>query len=137
TAQGVIQGVAWQDTIPNFLVDPGEPLIAGAAVELWSTTSITGQPQLLQTTQTDALGHYQFVVNPINGLIPDFGCYQVRLTLPLTLDGGVIRSDPICQVTAGGTAGIDFFVRGGGVPPPVSNQGIIQGTAFQDANGNE
>jgi hypothetical protein len=137
TTQGVINGSAWQDTIPNFLIDPGEPPVVGATVQLWSTTSITGQPQQLQTTVTDALGRYQFTVNPINGPLPDFGCYEVRLILPAELGGGVIRSQEICQVAVGGQSGMDFVVRGGGtIPPPAANQGIIQGTAFRDANGN-
>src|SRR5438876_4571464 len=135
--QGVINGTAWQDTNPDFLMEPGEPPVTGATVELWSTASITGQPQLLQTTVTDALGRYQFTVNAINGPLPDFGCYQVRLRLPPELGGGVIRSDEICQVPAGGTTGMEFVVRGSVVvPPPTTNQGVIQGTAFRDANGN-
>src|SRR5207247_2148781 len=103
---------------PNFLMDPGEPPITGATVELWSTTSITGQPQLLQSTATDALGRYQFTVNAINGPLPDFGCYQVRLRLPQALGGGVITSQEICQVPAGGTTGMEFVVRGSVVVPP-------------------
>jgi hypothetical protein len=142
-AQGTttIGGVAFQETVlRNFLQDPGEPPIVGATVELWSTTSLTGQPQRLQTTQTDSQGRYQFTVNAINGPLPDFGCYQVRLILPANLGGGVIRSDSLCRVPAsdGGTVGVDFTVSAGITPlpppnpPPGQNQGLIQGTVFQE-----
>ena len=116
TGTASIKGVAFQETVQrDFLQEPGEPPIVGATVELWSTTLITGQPQRLQTTQTDSQGQYQFAVNPINGPLPDFGCYEVRLILPANLGGGTIRSEPLCRVPAsdGGAVGVDFDgVRG-------------------------
>ena len=58
-------------------------------------------------------------MDAINGSRPDFGCYEARLTLASSIGAAlVIRSQPLCQVPAGGTQGLDFALPGGDVVTP-------------------
>jgi hypothetical protein len=71
----------------------------------------------VQTTQSNTQGQYQFVVDAFSGPLPDFGCYEVRVTLPATI-GGTARSQQLCQVPAGGTVVVNFPIPGAVTPPP-------------------
>ena len=80
--------------------------MVAAPVELWSTTSLNGQPVRIQRTQTDNQGRYVFLVDALSGPRPDFGCYEVRLSfLSSSNKVQTALSQPLCQVPAGGTGG--------------------------------
>src|SRR5262249_23971527 len=113
--EGTIEGTVWRETVRrNLLQDHGEAGLSGLSVELWNTTSIAGQPVRAQSTQTNAQGRYTFVVNAFTGPLPDFGCYEVRVTLPASLGGGVARSQPICRVASGAAVSANFALPGSG-----------------------
>ncbi|MGD9648650.1 MAG: SdrD B-like domain-containing protein, partial [Pirellulales bacterium] len=69
-APSLISGQVHADRDGDCEVDPGEPLVAGATVEL-----LNAQGTPIASTTTDADGRYSFA-----NLVP--GTYQVRLTTP-------------------------------------------------------
>lgn len=109
-------GLVFRDANGNGRPDGGEAVVPGATVELWHTTSLNGMAQRLQSQQTDQQGRYRFTnVMPINGPLPDFGCYQVRLTSP-DPGAGIISSSSLCQVPSGATVTVDFPLRTSSAP---------------------
>jgi hypothetical protein len=132
--QGVIRGAVFVDSNRNSQQDPGEPPVAGTGVELWITTSIAGNPLRIKTTQTNFFGQYAFAVDAINGPLPDFGCYQVRVPVPASLGGGVAQSSEICQVNPNAVITTNFALPGSGGTPPPPGQGDAEifGVVFRD-----
>jgi hypothetical protein len=137
----------WADVNNNGLVDPGETGIGGVTVRLIAADGVT----VLQTTTTDASGHYLF-----GGLPP--GTYYVEVVPPsgsqsstdigssgtpnndldnddngVTLIGGAVRSGPITlgagtEPTNDGDTNpdsnltVDCAAAGGGLPTDICLQ---------------
>lgn len=107
-ARGVVQGVVYEDRNGNGSQGSSEPGIAGVIVQLGNGP----------TTTTSATGAYSFAnVNP--------GTYDVRLTLPTGYVGNVTVKT--VNLAGGGAAQANFALLA---------QGVIQGSVFDDLNGN-
>ncbi|MBI1294247.1 hypothetical protein GC175_04730, partial [bacterium] len=107
-AQGVIQGVVFDDLNGNGVQDGGEPGVGGVTVTQ-GATSVT----------TEGNGSYRF-----SNIIP--GNYTVSVTVPggYTASGATSRA---VNVGSGGSAQANFALQA---------QGVIQGVVFDDLNGN-
>jgi hypothetical protein len=108
-AQGVIQGVVFDDRNGNNEQDTGEPGVGGVVVS--QSSGVTA------TTSSD--GSYRFSnINP--------GSYTLGIAVPsgFVATGQTIRT---VNVGSGGAAQANFALQA---------QGVIQGVVFDDRNGN-
>lgn len=119
-----ISGTVWVDTIPNCELDSGEALLAGVVIRLYNQ-----QGELVATTQTNALGRYEFV-----GLRP--GVYTVTEQQPTgyfdgcenagSEGGDDSQDDVISQITLGsGVTAVNYDFSE--IPPAA-----LSGYVFQD-----
>lgn len=108
-AQGVVQGVIYEDRNGNGAQDSNESGVAGVSVALGNGP----------TTTTDAGGTYRFSnVNP--------GTYEVRMTVPTGYVAKGVTVETI-NIVSGGSNQANFALQA---------QGVIQGIVFDDLNGN-
>lgn len=107
-AQGVIQGVVFDDYNGNKEQDGNEPGISGVAVTLGN-----------QTINTNAKGSYRFdQVTP--------GNYTVEIAVPTGYTAGGPTSHPVAM-TSGSATQVNFALQA---------QSEIRGVVFDDRNGN-
>lgn len=116
---GAIQGTKFDDLNGNGLIDFGEAGVAGVTICITPLFSCI-------TTNGNSFGNYSFANLPP-------GSYTVNEILP----PGRINTTPLSQTVAvfsGQTiVGVNFGNR---VPPPPVPPGALQGTKFDDLNGN-
>ena len=108
-AQGLIQGVVYEDTDGNGQQDSNEPGIGGVTV--------TVNP--LGAVETKSDGTYRYSNVPV-------GNYTVDVTLPSGYVASTLLTQPV-GMPSGGSSVANFGLQ---------VQGLIQGTVFGDSNGN-
>ena len=121
---GEIHGTKWADNNSNGIRNGGEPGLPGVQICLYSLTPPDEVGTLLSCNATTGSGAYQFINLPA-------GFYRVAETVP----SGRSQTYPangqphFVEIQSASITGVDF--GNAGVPP-----GAIQGTKFNDANGN-
>ncbi|MCW5845457.1 MAG: carboxypeptidase regulatory-like domain-containing protein, partial [Caldilinea sp.] len=108
-AQGLIQGVVYEDTDGNGQQDNNEPGIGGVTV--------TVNP--LGAVETKSDGTYRYANVPV-------GNYSVDVTLPAGYVASTLLTQPV-GMPSGGSRVANFGLQ---------VQGLIQGVVFADGNGN-
>jgi serine-aspartate repeat-containing protein C/D/E len=117
-----IGGIKFEDLNANGVRDPGEPGLAGFTISL--STPTAGSPPL-QTTVTDASGHFLFTnVTPGSFILSETQRQGFSLTVP------ALNSIPV-TLASGGSSIANEFGNFRGILT-----GTITGTKFLDANAN-
>ena len=97
--QASIGNLVWNDLNDNGVVDAGEPVFEGITVNLWTADADGNPVDLVQTTVTDADGHYGFLVDP--------GDYIIQIPPEMFAPGGPLEGFVSSTPTFDPTDGTD------------------------------